>query len=1095
MPTQQRITPAQLTVALWVKNAGPAGTFKWVLAKGAQGCVGASYGFSTGADGGLYFLVRDSVTFAAVPIAGPAIWDGQWHAVAGSFDGSTLRAYLDGALVGSAAHPTPIAYALSSSQNLTIGSYPGSPSPCLFDYTFPGLIDEVRLYDRALTQPQMTYLQDPAATAPPNIDNAPGGGGTPAPVVNNLRTAAAIVRAKPIVLTASVTGATDHLEWNLGGDLRPEVIGKPGQTGLSFRPKPGNATVGVRAVGPGGISPYLVQTFPVPAIGGNDPYLGPLLPAARALGPVYATGSADQLITTSDLALRNTCDFVANTTIHYQGTEITGCLRPVRALTDLPAKERGILAEIALRRIHPKKLTGEFATAWMLGPGLDLLDGYIASGPVRYNGVTITPKPGAAVAAYPAGKVIASSNAAMSIDGIRLGSRTDFVLNTAPAGGRIPLGTYPIDLAGLRRLAGFELGTDIRVTVLPGTASSPPGAEIVANLKLPTWLTIGGVRAQGQVTVRAFADGKLILDHLRIGPIDADIANALNVERLQLDYTATGPVKEWRGQGKACVVGGTCLDMIPPNGQVVIANDALKLAGATLQFPPPGIPLFPGLNLDRIGFTVGLDPTLIAGNARVTALKIYQIDGRLLLAFPSAATPYVFSADTAGGGFPAHYYGRVHTQPTVAIAASAALKVPVVGSIPLGNGYFVYEYPGYVGFGGGVDQNFFDILRLTGRMGGEFNASNGRFYVFGTVKTCVVGLCRGATGIVSSRGVGGCIDLGPVSVGGGALYSPFELFLWPLDGCKWSTFHEPNVRSRSVIGSHASRAAVPGQHVVTIGSDRASRAIRLEGATEAPRVRVTGPGGQVLDGPAATGLATAGAIRIMRSVENRLTVVGLQDPRPGDYLITPITGAPAAKEVTEASDLPNARVTAKLRGTGARRTLTYDIARRANQRVTFVETTATGDTKAIGVVTGGGKGTLRFTSAPGVGKRTIEAQFELSGLPAERRTVARFTALSARLATPRGLRVTHRGSALRIRFRAVRDAARYEIVVTNAAGKQRIVSTRKRSIVIRSVPASEAGRVTVRAIATLRQSRAVGTSFKRTTQRPTRVSKLPVIRR
>ena len=52
-------------------------------------------------------------TFAVVPIAGPAIWDGQWHAVAGSFDGSTLRAYLDGALVGSAAHPTPIAYALS----------------------------------------------------------------------------------------------------------------------------------------------------------------------------------------------------------------------------------------------------------------------------------------------------------------------------------------------------------------------------------------------------------------------------------------------------------------------------------------------------------------------------------------------------------------------------------------------------------------------------------------------------------------------------------------------------------------------------------------------------------------------------------------------------------------------------------------------------------------------------------------------------------------------------------------------------------------------------------------------------------------------
>lgn len=1083
------LAPPQLTLSAWVKHTGSSGTFKWIISKGAEGCNGSTYGFSTGGDGGVHFVVRDALTFHVVDISGPALWDGQWHAIGGSYDGANLRGYLDGALTGTVPQSAPLAYALPTSQKLVFGAYAGASCAPSFDYTFPGLIDEVKLYDRALTQPQITFIQNPAATTPPNVDNAPPST-PPAPVITSLKLASTIVRNKPIVMAAASAGTTDHFEWNLGGDARPEVVGLNGQTALAWRPPGGPTTIGVRAVGPGGISPYVVTTVTTPPLGG-DPDLVKLLPAAQKLGPVYATGPQDQLIAATDSALKNACALV-NSTVHYQGTQYTGCLRPIRALTDLPPKERGILQELARLRIRPQKFDLNGAVAWYLGPGLDLLAGYIAEGPVRYNGVTIDPRPGAAVAVYPSGALIASSNAGMFLDGIKMQARPDFVLDTVPGGGGIPLGTFPVDLSGIRRVAGFELGTDIRVTVLPGTAANPPGVQIVANLKLPTWLTVGGVRAQGQVVIRALTDGKLILDKLRIGPIDADIADALNLEALQLDYTRA--TNEWHGQGKACVLGGTCLNMIPDKGQVVVQNDALKLAGATLQFPAPGIPLFPGLNMEEIGFTVGLDPTLFAGNAKVVGAKIYDINGKVLLVFPSPAAPYVFSAATAGGGFPASFYGRVHTQPTVALSANAALRVPLIGSIPMGNGYFVYEYPGYIGFGGGVDQDFFDIISLTGRVDGELNASNGRFYVLGRVSTCVIGICRSATGIVSSRGVGGCIGLGPVSIGGGVIYSPFEILLWPLDGCKWSPFRPPNVRSTGLGGSHPSRLAVPGEHLVTIGSDRASRAIRLEGTTEAPRVRVSGPGGLVLDSTVATGLATIGPIRIMRSVENKLTVIGLQDPRAGDYRITPLTGAPAAREVTEATDLPAARVTGRVSGAGVRKTLRYDIRRRAGQRVTFVELGPSGG-RQIGVINGGGKGSLRFTTTPGVGTRTIEARFELSGLPAERKRVARFRAPSAKLATPRGLKVTHRGSTLRVRFRAVKGATRYVVVVTNAAGKQRTVRTRSRSLVIRSIPASDAGRVTVKAIANLQASRAAGANFKRTKARPTRVSKLPVIRR
>ena len=66
--------------------------------------------------------------------------------------------------------------------------------------------------------------------------------------------------------------------------------------------------------------------------------------------------------------------------------------------------------------------------------------------------------------------------------------------------------------------------------------------------------------------------------------------------------------------------------------------------------------------------------------------------------------------------------------------------------------------------------------------------------------------------------------------------------------------------------------------------------------------------------------------------------------------------------------------------------------------MTFVET-GPGGRRTIGMVTGG-RGTLSFTPAPGNGRRQIEAQFELAGVGAETKTVARFTPPSLHLGRP-----------------------------------------------------------------------------------------------
>lgn len=69
-----------------------------------------------------------------------------WHHYAATYDGSIAKLYVDGVVVGSLATSGNIAY---SGTPLNIGRYDGG------SYTFNGDIDDVRLYNRALTQAEV----------------------------------------------------------------------------------------------------------------------------------------------------------------------------------------------------------------------------------------------------------------------------------------------------------------------------------------------------------------------------------------------------------------------------------------------------------------------------------------------------------------------------------------------------------------------------------------------------------------------------------------------------------------------------------------------------------------------------------------------------------------------------------------------------------------------------------------------------------------------------------------------------------------------------------------------------------------------------
>ena len=96
-----------------------------------------------------------------------------------------------------------------------------------------------------------------------------------------------------------------------------------------------------------------------------------------------------------------------------------------------------------------------------------------------------------------------------------------------------------------------------------------------------------------------------------------------------------------------------------------------------LEFPTPGIPLFPGVFLTRVGAGVGLNPTRILGGARVSALAVFRIDGTLVLAMPSTAAPFRLTREESGGGFPARFYDRTYPRFTMALGGEAFLKLPL----------------------------------------------------------------------------------------------------------------------------------------------------------------------------------------------------------------------------------------------------------------------------------------------------------------------------------------------------------------------------------------------------------------------------------
>ncbi len=150
------------TITAWYKTA-MAGTGDanqgTIFGKGGDNTGGKRYALimSQNTEGVVTLIVDDDNVTRYDAHSKTKTNDDQWHLVAGQREGSTVRIFIDGMLEGTVTVPTPYDLSGTSQHNAYIGAITNHVDGSIYKL-FNGLIDDVRVYNRALSVGEILWL-------------------------------------------------------------------------------------------------------------------------------------------------------------------------------------------------------------------------------------------------------------------------------------------------------------------------------------------------------------------------------------------------------------------------------------------------------------------------------------------------------------------------------------------------------------------------------------------------------------------------------------------------------------------------------------------------------------------------------------------------------------------------------------------------------------------------------------------------------------------------------------------------------------------------------------------------------------------------
>lgn len=171
IPTAAALEPGSLSILMWMKGTRTAnGEWDTLLQKGANACEAGSYGLQAYARtpnisaGRLLARVETSTVGNYAGFTGPEanLWNGNWHLVGWTYDADSDAAtlYVDG--IASPAVGVDLSYGLPTASDLFLGR---EPVDCPDSRDFQGSLDDVRIYNRAVSESEVRAMVPSVSTA------------------------------------------------------------------------------------------------------------------------------------------------------------------------------------------------------------------------------------------------------------------------------------------------------------------------------------------------------------------------------------------------------------------------------------------------------------------------------------------------------------------------------------------------------------------------------------------------------------------------------------------------------------------------------------------------------------------------------------------------------------------------------------------------------------------------------------------------------------------------------------------------------------------------------------------------------------------
>ncbi len=577
-------------------------------------------------------------------------------------------------------------------------------------------------------------------------------------------------------------------------------------------------------------------------------------------------------------------------------------------------------------------------------------------------------------------------------------------------------------------------------------------AQVLFDVQVGLNLHEVGFEATGELEIAAGLETGVELNSLKFEIPEASLASIFKVKNASFVYYFPGyseASKRDSWQAKAGITFAA-IEEAGIEGELSFKKGQFHSASLVLTLPPgAGIPLYPGIELNKFGGSIAVEPFAFGGT--LGAAIATQLELTLEFRY---AEPFEGQLGYFGGKGSialdkdeiATLAGDIYSDGYVDAQLKINLQLPFESKDPI------------VQVGGGI--GFWD------------EPSSGLWEASGNVFAKIWIINAEVAGVIDNKYVAACGN-----IDGAGAYDDYSFQEGKLDGPSFFLFsncsdqlkkfkevpvvehkggfvgEEALFRSGALgTGSNAdlgmgSSAGLLSAHASAGGSGAAfslpggqlGEELRIVSSSGTPMVTFTGPSGQTFTTPVVPGKAEASSayIAALGNSPDEVIVL-LRHPQGGTWHLKEAPSSAPVSEVQGAQDLPPATVRASAhRGHGHNWKLSYKISHYLpGTHVTFVEH-GHDSTHVLGTVSKA-KGVLSFVPQPGLSRpRTITAAFtNTTGVKVRVFTVGHYTAPAVpRPPRPKHLRILRHGSTATVTWSAAPGAHYYRIKVKGSDGR------------------------------------------------------------